>query len=340
MAGFRYVKISSEFLDHLATLLLRRESVVLLGPRHIGKRYVLARLCERLQRVKLVPVACARFLEARLGEPQIEACFISDGLEGATGTLRPEADDVLQWCDEFLVNPSGLATLLASNVDSMPFHRAREFLAGLRTRVEKKGPFRGSLAVVLTGEFDLRELVYGPNSEFNCAHQFVIQGFAEDQFEDFGSSCVNALGLTLDDPDHTFFRELWRRTGGSGYLLRLLFWAAFESWAIRRVPKPDRVRLSDIPDRILFSRAPWTYGPGYFRKMTRLVANSPSCWDRLRALKNRGIIEVHRSEPEHLELAGIAVRSESQLRFASPLRKPKFGGPIRTALRNQRSTDV
>jgi len=23
-----------------------------------------------------------------------------------------------------------------------------------------------------------------------------------------------------------------------------------------------------------------------------------------------------------------------------PLRKPKFGGPIRTALRNQRSTDV
>ena len=193
-------------------------------------------------------------------------------------SFRPTFDAVFEWCDHLLRDENGAATLFVANVDSMPFHRARGFLEGVRTRIGRTGPFHGNLTVVLTGELDLRDLVYGPNSEFNCAHQFVIQGFAEYEFALFGARYAKTLGLEIEESEPDFFRELWRRTGGNSYLLRLLFWATFESWATQRRPRPPRIRLADVPGGIIWNRVPLTYRSGQLRRIDRVIAQSPQCW--------------------------------------------------------------
>ena len=45
---FQYVKISSKFLDALVKKMLSNESVVLLGPRYIGKRRCMQHLADKL----------------------------------------------------------------------------------------------------------------------------------------------------------------------------------------------------------------------------------------------------------------------------------------------------
>jgi len=44
--------------------------------------------------------------------------------------------------------------------------------------------------------------------------------------------------------------------------------------------------------------------------------------------------------PRQLSSPRFSLDTELAVSVARRLRKPKFGGPIRTALRNQRSTDV
>ena len=64
MTTFNYVRINAKLIDRLTQLVLKRQSVVLLGGRHIGKRYVLARLQEALRKAKAEPVAEVRFLDS------------------------------------------------------------------------------------------------------------------------------------------------------------------------------------------------------------------------------------------------------------------------------------
>src|SRR5205814_87916 len=69
------------------------------------------------------------------------------------------------------------AVLLAANVDRLAPEAARNFLARIRVMVESR-----TVTAVLSGTLDFRDLVSGPHSEFNCANQFVLQGFDEETF--------------------------------------------------------------------------------------------------------------------------------------------------------------
>ena len=154
MVAFRYVRISSSFLQELADLILQGESCVLLGPRHIGKRYVLSRLAEHLEKNGPSPVRIVRFVEDEpLGIGQGEAGAPSSGARNAcpSATSHPQAaEGIIEELDHSLSTPDSTATLLAANVDARPYHMAQEFLAALQTRVQGRGPAPGRLAIPAT----------------------------------------------------------------------------------------------------------------------------------------------------------------------------------------------
>src|SRR5436190_16282349 len=62
MIHFQYKRIGASFLEQLLDLLMRGESIVLLGPRSVGKRYVLRRLRERLLAAGCPRIGIVRFL--------------------------------------------------------------------------------------------------------------------------------------------------------------------------------------------------------------------------------------------------------------------------------------
>src|SRR5262249_9488049 len=79
-----------------------------------------------------------------------------------------------------------------------------------------------------TAEVDLSELVYGPLSEFNCANQFVLTGFAPPEFRVAAARYLAALGLRFEELEEEVLQRLYARTGDNTYFLRLILCSAFD----------------------------------------------------------------------------------------------------------------
>src|SRR5918911_1284594 len=182
MSLFSYERISASFVKQLADKVLATESTVLIGPRYGGKRHVLNLLQHALEEQQLRPIVDLQFLDnvplytdkqvhSLIREAAAEAVpDISLGRFQAAGNLTAPLQQLASTLNKPVI-------LLASNIDGMAHHLARAFLEGVRTLVEDR-----QLICVMSGEHDFHGLVYGPKSEFSCANQFVIQGYAEEEF--------------------------------------------------------------------------------------------------------------------------------------------------------------
>ena len=233
MTPFRYEKIGEELFQKLENHARQRDSVVLLGPRHMGKSFALTKLGNNLSKTG-VKIGFVRFLQYEIvSSEETKLSFHASpwqDLDSGIVSLRPDPEAVVSWIDENSTEDRGV-TLLATNVDAIPHVKAQEFLLNLRTRIESKGISARRPFVVLTGEADFKDLVYGPNSPFNCTNQYVIQGFAQKQFDEFLKPWIpdlSTLGGLKDD--------LFRLTGGNIYILRILLFCAFERGALTGKP--------------------------------------------------------------------------------------------------------
>lgn len=318
MIPFHYTYVSSDFLKRLTTLIENRDSAVLLGPRQVGKRYILARLIEQMSERNLPPPLHVECLRDNPSDQQPGGFPLYVIGKASARRLPPQSQAILDEIDQCLRSSTKSATALIANVDALSYPEARTLLTGLRTRVEGHAKQGGSLSVVLTGELDLRELVYGPMSEFNCANQFVIQGLAEDQFRQFAESYVKCLHLGFDTPDSTL-PYLWQQTGGNVYLFRLILWATFEHWALKREPIPTVLRQADFVASVETQQIPWVYGPEPIRHVIQLIARNSDSWPRLHELLQQGTIPAREAAPDVFEFAGIATRKQDQLKLSSPI---------------------
>lgn len=311
---FQYHSISTDFMAELCQLVLSGESTVLLGARHVGKRYVMIRIRHCLAQTKAEPVVFIKFLHEPpvSTESRAKAVIKEAVLHAQPGLeINEHGDDLLDAIDQLNHHTGKRVFLVAANVDGMAHHLARRFLQGVRQRVQD-----GQLVVVLSGEDDFRDLVYGPNSEFNCANQFVLQGFAEDEFNHY---IDRYLALFREDfklsPGKR--EELWVRTGGNGYLIRLVLRALLE----------DRVRSTkqgddpEFPLSLQSIKITGAFGAQAFSHATDLISREPSCWGDLERLINEKAVRVllENNPPSRLELAGVATRKGNLLVFASKL---------------------
>ena len=208
MMPFHYRRIGPEFLSELFDTVAAGHSAVLLGPHYVGKRYVLAQLEDPCRKRHLGPIV-------RVFIPSAQRLTTLAGLGALLRKAVQEADvasvvpdppetDPLRPLDELSARSGRPVVLLVANVDRMAHHVARRFLQEVRTRVEAR-----QLVAVLTGEYDFRDLVHGPQSEFNCAHQFVLQGFEMTEYRRLLDKYARASGIQFEPADR------WRSCCGS-----------------------------------------------------------------------------------------------------------------------------
>ncbi|HYH63815.1 MAG TPA: GAF domain-containing protein, partial [Urbifossiella sp.] len=299
MAHFEYTSVGAPFLQRLDDLIFRGESVVLLGPRHIGKRYVFRLLRDRLTAVG-VRVGIVRFLQRKADEGPNPNDEDIDLNAPGVDTLEPTVAAVLKWADDRAAAADGPVVFLAANIDALAHEEAREFLGGVRERTERK-----ALVAVLTGEFDLRDLVHGAKSEFNCAHQFVLRGFDEAEFAAFAGRYIDALGLDFREPVADVYRALYARTGGNPYFLRLELWTRFDMWAAQGGPDALVCSVNEWPRKPTAALLPIN---AHFKYIMRTIGHNPEVWPTLGRLIAGDPVRVRHNAPDLLELAGIAVR--------------------------------
>ncbi|HMG73140.1 MAG TPA: hypothetical protein VK582_06520 [Pyrinomonadaceae bacterium] len=325
MIPFSYRRISEQFIDELSDTVLSGESLVLLGSRFVGKRYLMRRLRDRLKERLAGPIIELELLvEPEITTEERAEEILRRAIASADVEIAPQAPartKLFQAIEEASRHRQGPLILFAANVDGMTYQLAQLFLQGTRVQVEE-----GRLIAVLSGERDFRDLVFGPNSEFTCANQFVIQGYEEDEFSKYFLRHSHDLAIEFESPE-TMASQLWRLSGGNIHTLRaFLLWLVEKRAPLRR-QEGDKVKDTDALTSEVVDVFSSLEGPlaSLYNRATQSLGEEPYCWDVLMDLirRERTPLVWVNDAPTQLELAGVAVREPTtsgvQLRFASPL---------------------
>lgn len=314
-APFMYRTIDNEFTHQLIKHVERQESSVLLGARYSGCHDVIDEVAESLCRNGYKPIVLDFSPRHRVQNIK----KFSDNLLESIATNFPAhkaattvLDDLLQPVDELATEMNQHVVLLASYVDSMAHHLARPFLRSVRALVND-----GKLTVVLSGESNLHSLVYGPTSEFNCANQYVVQGFGQERILNFTQRSQKILGTEWSDLQE-MARKLGRITGGNSELFTLLIRHIIASTET----KCAGVAEPDVPNRLESINYQICHGADVFRRASTIVDHAPESWDELRLLIENGTLTLPitaGTAPTLLELSGVAHRERNRLAFSSPL---------------------
>lgn len=321
MIRFNYRRVDSELVGDLEKLLLNGQSAALLGFRDVGKRYVLRRLLKQLRTDLTQPIVVIDLLRPTpvTTEREIQEIVLNSVKEAMPQVVLapPFNSGLLEAIASACRSLSKPLILMIGNVDSPAHHQSRRLLQEVRTLVEER-----KVVVVLSGEENVCELVHGPNSEFNCANQFVLQGFARDEFETYLKNRLDLIRLQFDEPEMAT-DKLFDLTGGNIHLFRAVLGALIEAAArfetTRDINEDFVVRVEELdglPEKILARNS---CGTMIFHYANRIIEREASTWDSLRALLARNTCLITQPHPHPLELAGMCVRENQELRFASPL---------------------
>src|ERR1700687_3110479 len=220
MIPFLYRQIEESFFQEVSALIDRGESTVLVAPRFGGSRYALFRLLRILVDRQVAPVVYLRFARHdELGSATAIRHLVAAAVNQAAGkmveggypstSLLGSMDGLQSACGKPVV-------LFAANVDYLPFHLSSRLLEEVRTLDQA-----GKTIAVLAGEGSFYDLIYGPNSKFTCANQFVLQGLSLGEFTLFAKQ-YQGLAAELGRP--RTLRAIWKWTSGNRHMLRVLLW--------------------------------------------------------------------------------------------------------------------
>lgn len=322
MHSFQYHRVSREFINDLHLKVRSAESVVLLGARYGGKRYVIGALRRLLEETKVGPIIEVRFLSetpismaAEARKKSLEAVKLSGaGFVPEERKTNDLLDPVEQMAD-YLERP---VILLATNVDGLAHHLARGFLRGVRTLVDRR-----KVVAVMSGEEDFHDLVYGENSEFTCANQMVLQGYEEEEFNAFVRQHLRYISLRFE-PEDEVLHLMWDLTGGNIYTMRIILWTLVQTRSRKGIAPETPVGTAEISATLKLTGISGAFGAHIFRHATQFIDREPDSWESIERLTAGVPVPTGmENAPTTLELSGIAVRKEvdgvEQLVFASQL---------------------
>lgn len=316
MVYFSRTRISRTLAARIKSLVEAGESAIIISPRFGGREYVTEEVRRELFSGDLPVVSFSLAFDSPPSRREIELT-VHEG-----GETRITTDDPIAAADEIYAHAAIPPVLIADGVDGMSEVRARHFLMQVRSRVEAR-----QLVAILTGSKDLRDLVHGPNSEFNCANQYLLQGHDAESFRDMFEKYSVALGIKWLNADRAS-ANLYHQTGGIGYLLRIQLAFVLE-FCVRA---GDRGANSSGPldsDCIQWDR--WFRGqggsepswPDQFRSGIEVIAAAdPSVWGALELLLRDGesFSPQHYPAPGPLELSGFFVlRRDGRYALACPM---------------------
>lgn len=352
---FEYRLVGKKLMNTLSTIVGRGESVALFGPRYVGKRYVMNKLEAELRRENIsplvslhflsdMPLCCRHALQKSIREAthQAAGAFLRgfenfdnapennsyDEYQGKSiAETEVESFDIEQTNEVYLLEPivrlaarvGQPVVLFATNVDAMADHIARNFLQEIRSLVTE-----GKLYVVLSGEDDFQDLVYGPNSIFNPAYQFVLQGFERPSFSEVVGRHAKCFNINLDAMNGGM-PALFDFTGGQTFLAQLIISSIVEQRALSGVDTmvPSLFEHNLQANLTTFSLLANSLEAGILRQSINLLSRKSDCWEILEQIIKHGEAPIAPGDhaPGPLEIAGVAVRRVDQQRLvvASPM---------------------
>ncbi len=201
-------------------------------------------------------------------------------------------------------------------LDGVAREIARRMLREIRSAANVSPRY---LVVLITGESDIVSLVRGPDSEFNCSHEYLVQGCDLELFRESFRRWTERVGLSFgnDDAACTYISEL---TNGNISLLRRFIHALLENDISSKEAMKEPLAKADIDsifDRLV-SLGP--HGATSFQWASELISSEPDCWPLLEELILGAAVQVG-PEPTILELSGAAAFKDGSLKFSSPVMK-------------------
>jgi signal transduction histidine kinase len=321
MCKIQYIygeKISVSFSHKIAKALAAGETVVLIGPRYVGKRYVLSRVLDQLcskEGVTRDRIVVGSLLETQPDTIQTlaGATLPADPFLDDLGTVYSNVDQVLTHFDAALRDPAeGKIALMVANADARPWTEVEAFLHSL---AELAGSANRKPGILLTFEIHGPDLLSIAKEWLVADKVFVLQEFDTPEFAQFAERYLESLRLETRGDRQAIIAELNRQTGGRIYFLRCLLWSYFDQWASQEGREKPPLSLESIVAPPVIEHIPWNH---YFRYVTRLISRAPDLWPALLELKRfgevrldftrNGEIDGDDGPPSLLELAGIARR--------------------------------
>jgi PAS domain-containing protein len=307
-------QISKNLIEKLAGALQEGESAVVIGPRRTGKNLLLEGVAEKLREAGLAPHLCSFHREAPM---QRETEIVETMREQIpviaekTSTIRSVFQD-LKSASSFEGKP---VTLFLARLDGVASEVARRILREIRPAVVSDPP---SLVVLITGESDIVNLVRGPDSEFNCSHEFLVQGLDQELYGEYFTKWADRVGMTAtgrrEAGDH-----LWNCTRGNISLLRRFVQTWLDGTVSGEIELDEPLsvrRIDSILDELVNLGI---HGAISFQWAAELISSEPDCLQSLERLIADDFLRVSTSEPATLELAGVAVFQQGSLYFSSPV---------------------
>ncbi len=329
---FEAIRIGREDAARFAEILRSGENVVFLGPRYVGKSYLAWEIGSRLR-----SDGEAHVLHVRLAERSgPDHSTLSPAMDFVASHLsqfgwRPPANpaDLLASLRDFLERTPCHLFALVTGVDYLPDHQARQLLKAARILTSLPPSLPGRLTILLTGSVDLAPLVYGADSEFSCAHQYVVQGYDEETFSAYVDELTSAMGWSLADPADVHKTLFWQ-CGGQIYLLRLLTWSLLERRRCSGISPSAPLTTTELRERLAALATPFSSPLNGVMHAFRRLEQSIEALATLSRLFEHGEVAVSEagqrrdltadeSYPTEIELCGVAVREGSKLRLACPL---------------------
>jgi len=310
MSGINYVydHVNSGLLSGIFDGVCRGTSSVLLGHHYSGKGFLVKKLEERLLAVGLTVESMKLPNEDPAGATPQELFH----------ELRRKHAHRKSW------------VLIASEVDALQHSEARRLLEEIRAEGDK-----GRVQAIVTGQFDLRELISGPKSELTNADHYVLEGLDELFSVGFADEVVGSL-VFEGQSSTAMHKEIWKLAGGNTFLIRALLWALVQHQ--HRNKLQGEMTASHVRDSIAPPYQLEAVCAELLQKAIRLIEGDPGCWENLQKLIGDVPAPLRKPNgpPGALTLSGVAIRQDGHLRFSSELME----GMIRRRFHSRRIADL
>ncbi|RBP38649.1 signal transduction histidine kinase [Roseimicrobium gellanilyticum] len=333
---FYYSEISSATARRISELMQRGESVMILGPRGVGKRYLLDLVDEIFAEKGMDLPTHAKFSSSEVSFLESD---VARSLANASEVDLEGEPSIEHWAEKVQTRYTAQSPLriYISNLDGLSKRLAHHLLSSIQKLVKAH-----VLVTVVTGEGNVIDLVDGsPTSAWSCTHQFVVHAHDRYHFGKFLFKRMRQMGLRFPHGiagAKRVFEKIYDCTGGNVTLARAVLWSVADTLTFhleRPGRRPMGIEEKFIPEDLTRTHVVPTAGLVPFRyaahavhsairephpssrKLDGLDSTNKVLEDLERMLLRSECIYVG-DQPHLLELAGLARRNEDVLEWFCP----------------------
>jgi type II secretory pathway predicted ATPase ExeA len=318
LATARYRFTAPKLVDELLQLVTSEKSVAILGPRGVGKQYLIRQLIPMLRTRDRIPVHLRCDDIEPVGAEATICSLLADGFQ------RPLCD-YLEACfsqleTDFLQSPRRV-TLIISDADLLPTSITRRLLMCIRRLTQKHPEQLGNCSVILTGALELSPLLHGAESEFTPDISFVAQAYEHQEF-------CSLIRKTFSSGYQLFDDAIGQIAELTGHNVAMFNQFCVVLNDLRRRDSSLQLQLTQaVVESVRSELDKAAFGHSHVQVTAfARIENSKTALEQLEKLLNEENCPVPvasdvraglSNAPTELELSGIATRHEGQLRWQS-----------------------